>query len=818
MPRRLALAVATAALVVLVAAVPSSAARTDFARQAFNILPPGESGGLPPDANSTDQLALYDALTPLGGHVTAGDLRRLFLSERFGVQGRVARVERTGRPGLRLVRDSHDVAHVFGRTRADVMFGSGWVAGEDRHLLLDQGRGPARLAAIDVPGVNAFGLLTSLRTFIPSRQADAFVARQVGVLLRAGARGREVLRDLDAWLAGLNAWYRRNEPSVRPWNRTDAIAGFAFIGSIFGNGGGNELANAQLLGALNQQLGAASANRVFRDLREANDPEAPTTISARFPYAGNPAGRTPGSSLVDPGSVSTSALRDERVATAVAARHMSNFLLVGASRSADHHPLAVMGPQLGYFYPEIVMQLDLHGGGIDADGIAAPIAPWVFIGRGRDFAWSLTSASNDNTDEFLEQLCGTDGRHYVYRGRCRAMTFFDAGTLKGSGGEPDRELTFFETVHGPVVGTVTVNGRPFAVARDRSGRGREPHGMLAEADLDSGRVNSPQTFFRAANEYDTTFNWAYVDDRNIAYFSSGLLPVRAPGVDPSLPTLGDGRYDWRGFLPLARHPHAVNPRSGMLLNWNNKPAPGWGAADDNFNYGSEHRVKLFRGFGRHMRLADVASIMNRAATEDFRAVELWPAIRRVLGATAPDPRTGQAAGLVDAWVRQGANRLDRNLDGQVDDPGAAVLDASFQGLATAVLHPVLGSLADDGGLFQMQHGRDNAPSSGNGSSFGGGWYGYVDKDLRTLLGQRVRGRFSRVYCGNGNLAACRDSLWAALKAGADQLAATQGPDPTAWRSDANAERIHFVPRLIPQTMRWTNRPTFQQAIEFDGHR
>ena len=33
--------------------------------------------------------------------------------------------------------------------------------------------------------------------------------------------------------------------------------------------------------------------------------------------------------------------------------------------------------------------------------------------------------------------------------------------------------------------------------------------------------------------------------------------------------------------------------------------------------------------------------------------------------------------------------------------------------------------------------------------------GYADKDLRSLLGQPVVGRFSTAYCGNGSLAACR---------------------------------------------------------------
>ena len=52
-----------------------------------------------------------------------------------------------------------------------------------------------------------------------------------------------------------------------------------------------------------------------------------------------------------------------------------------------------------------------------------------------------------------------------------------------------------------------------------------------------------------------------------------------------------------------------------------------------------------------------------------------------------------------------------------------------------------------------------------------------------------------------------------------ELEAAQGPDPNAWRADANRERIKFLPGLLPFTMRYTNRPTgIQQVIEFKGHR
>jgi hypothetical protein len=190
-------------------------------------------------------------------------------------------------------------------------------------------------------------------------------------------------------------------------------------------------------------------------------------------------------------------------------------------------------------------------------------------------------------------------------------------------------------------------------------------------------------------------------------------------------------------------------------------------------------------------------------------------VRKVLNTgAAPDELTRQAADQVDQWLAQGASRLDRDGDGKVDAPGAAVLDAAFKPLATAVLKPVLGELTDQ--LARVAR-VDDAPSP-HGSSFNGGWYGYVDKDLRSLLGEQVSGPFSRRYCGNGDMNACRQSLWAVIQKVANDLAAAQGPDPAGWHSDANVERIAFPPGLLAQTMRWANRPTFQQVGQFSGHR
>jgi hypothetical protein len=81
----------------------------------------------------------------------------------------------------------------------------------------------------------------------------------------------------------------------------------------------------------------------------------------------------------------------------------------------------------------------------------------------------------------------------------------------------------------------------------------------------------------------------------------------------------------------------------------------------------------------------------------------------------------------------------------------------------------------------------------------------------------VNGGYSTPYCGAGSLSACAASLWQSLDAAGNDLAAAQGADPAAWRADATTERIRFS-GFLADTMRWTNRPTFQQVIVFRSHR
>ncbi len=182
----------------------------DYAAVALNVLPPGENGGVSFDRNTTDQATLYDGLTPLYDKVGNSDLKRWFKPETLGLGGlKAVRTEVLPRAGVRIQRDVWDVPHVNGKTQADVEYGAGWATAEDRGLLLGLIRGPARAAALDIPGIDPIGLALSGRTFVPSAQTEAFLAKQLDLLRAQGPLGRHFVTLLQAYTAGINAYYKK---------------------------------------------------------------------------------------------------------------------------------------------------------------------------------------------------------------------------------------------------------------------------------------------------------------------------------------------------------------------------------------------------------------------------------------------------------------------------------------------------------------------------------------------------------------------------------------------------------------------------------
>ncbi|HEX2030901.1 MAG TPA: penicillin acylase family protein [Actinomycetota bacterium] len=850
---------------------------------ALNILPPGQgrhpnaveflqtqATGEPPE-HTRDQLDMYDAMAHAE---TISDIDEYFKDASFGV--RPDHVERrySPREGVTVLRDAgYGVPHVYGETRSDVMFGAGYVSAEDRLFMMDVLRHAGRGRLSRFLGASPANLAMDRAVYRSVDYTEEELEAMFERLRRVDPRlGTTVIADIRDFAQGVNAYiseafadprklpaeYAALQVFPRPWRVTDTVAIATLIGGRFGGGGGQELRNAAFLDAL-QEAGYPpdQARTIMADLRFAEDPEAWVHAERPFPFL-------TGLGRVDPDAVAMPD-RAERVDAQMRAADppaavdgpfgpirlafpsgMSNAALIGSDLSSRGRPLAIFGPQTGYWSPQILNELDLHGPGIAARGIGFPgISMYVLLGRGRNYAWSATSTDGDNIDTFAVELCEPDGSepsvgsdHYVRGRRCVPIyERTDSWLAKPSaGGMPDPsnpddavlvEMTTqradVPTEQGFRTGIVqargTSGGMPVAYVRLRSTYGAELDSALAYPGvMDPRRTRSAADFRRAFSRYNYTFNWFYLDDRDIAYQFTGALPLRAPGVDPDLPVWAERRWGWRGMVVDARKPFSVSPAKGYLTSWNNKPAPGFRAPDDEWSLGPVHRSQLLDE--RIVAAAEAGSIDMRelvdlvadAGTVDLRGSAVLPYMLRVLG-TPADPRIAEAVSLLEAWVADGAHRRDLDDDGRYEHQAAvALMDEWWSRALDAAFRPVLGDAFDDVPEPQDDPNRLN----GTGSAFQHGWYGHLQKDLRTVLGRQVEGRFSRAYCGLGALRACRADLLASLDQAVGALEERFGEDPATWDANEAAERIRFVSIgvLGQPPIDWQNRPTFQQVVEF----
>ncbi len=864
-----------------------------------NILPPGSNGTATaadvlalggttatptsPD-NFADQLELYDALTTQApSSITGSDLDTLFKDASFTPETVVSSIE--PRPGVVIQRDEFGVPFITGTTFENVEYGAGYAAVEDRMFLMDVLRhtGQARLAEFigDSPGNLAMDAAQVRSAYYTPAEAEAQVVKAAR---RAGAGGPRLLTAVDAFITGINAAQDALCPTVlapscpaeyaglqklpEDWTRADVVYVASLVGGIFGKGGGGEAGNAAWLQALTEKFGRREALRTYDDLRAENDPEAPVTSTRRRPY-GDPGGldpSRPGVALPDvggptaPGSgtlLGRSTMTAEapaaptaptaidlpdgtRLSFALEPHGMSNAILVSGKKSTTGKPLAVMGPQTGYFAPQLLVEQSLSGPGIRARGVAfAGTNLFVQLGRGADYAWSATSASSDNVDTVVEKLCNVDGSRpkvtstaYRVGKKCRPMradTHSETTTPNATAPGPPRTYEFrvLRTRNGIVQKRTTVGGRPVAIVAQRSTYGHEVDSVIGFGQLnDPGYVRDAATFQKAASNIDFTFNWFYADDRDISYYSSGLLPIRSPKVEPDLPRWADKRFAWRGWLGFAGHPHETNPARGYFVSWNNKQAPGFSAADDTWSYGPvyrslalEDRLRAATSGKRRVDLADMTAVMADAATVDSRAAYTLPML---LDAVRGDRGSAPARRLLRAWLRQGAHRLDQDRDGSYRHEAAIALfdtwwESGSASVAKGVLRGRLGTLVE-----QLPKSLDDHPRAGIGSAWNGiAWYGYVNKDLRSALGQPVRGAYHRVYCGNGSEKRCRSSVARSLRKATKRALDAQGVAAVGDLTyDKSQDYIRSTAAGLVgvRPIDWQNRPTFQQVVDFTRHR
>jgi hypothetical protein len=663
----------------------------------------------------------------------------------------------------------------------------------------------------------------------------------------------------------------------QPWKVTDVIATGTLVAGIFGQGGGGEIGATSALEQAEQAFGARRGRRIWEDFQNGDDREADRTVHGGvFPY--RVPGGTRGMARPDRGSLkpvptvkSQSGGAQESGGAGGGAGGLdlgdlleplksieggSNALVVSAREAEDGKAIAVFGPQTGYFAPQLLMEQDAHapatpehGPSIHARGVSfVGTNLYVQLGRGVDYAWSATSAGQDIIDTFALELCEpgggaptVDSMHYLWKGECIPIEVLErtnswtpsAADQTAPGSET---LQAFRTNAGLISHRGTVGGKPFAFARLRATYKREVDAAGAFADWNSpDKVKDAQSWIRSGYKNDLTFNWFYVDRDHIAYYNSGANPRRANGTPTTFPVLARPEFMWKRYDPvlntfardpIERHAQVIDQR--FLSSWNNQQAKGYNC-DGTRCYTSVYRVRPLddrikagtRG-ARRMSLVELIDAMEDAGTVDLRGSHVLPwALRLIKSHGRPNAALDAAVQTMEAWRRAGAHRRDGNNDGNYDHADAVrIMDAWWPLWTKAQFEPVLGKLTS---VFTGGH---DAPGA-IGSAFNSDSYGQVEKDLRKALGRRVRSPYSRVYCGKGSRRACakmlrKTLLLAAAKTfedvyGTGGCTLNNGTRASEQMCD-DAVNATDVTVAAVNEFHWINRPTFQQALQFQSRR
>jgi len=302
----------------------------------------------------------------------------------------VARWEREAKR-VTIIRDDWGIAHVYGRTDADAVFGAEYAQAED-----DFNR-------VETNYINALGRLAEAEgspAIYRDLREKLFIDPDS---LRADYRASPAwLKQLmDAFADGLN-YYLYKHPEVQPRviTRFEPWMALSFTeGSI---GGDIERVNIRALAAF---YGGAAA-------------QGAATGSGDGPEE-------------EPGG--------------------SNGIAIAPSHTADHHALLWINPHTSFFFrSELQMASDE---GLDAYGAATWGQFFIYQGFNPTAGWMHTSSGVDNIDEFLETVVDSGGRKYYRHGASLEPMLTRVITIpfRTDSGMARKTVTAYFTRHGPVV-------------------------------------------------------------------------------------------------------------------------------------------------------------------------------------------------------------------------------------------------------------------------------------------------------------------------------------------------------------------------------
>jgi acyl-homoserine-lactone acylase len=425
---------------------------------------------------------------------------------------------------VRIVRDNWGIAHIYGQSDADTVFGMIYAQAEDDFGRVERNylKGLGLLAQAE--GESAVYSDLRQRLFIDPSRLRAKYSSSPAWLKALMA----------AWADGLNYFLARH-PSVSPKviRHFEPWMALSFTeGSI-----GGDIESIDL-GKL-QEFYPGKA-----------PPPAPTAMTA-------PA--------------------------AEPALGGSNGFAIAPSRSASGHALLWINPHTSYYFRSELQMVSEEG--LNVYGAVTWGQFFVYQGFNAHNGWMHTSYGGDAIDEYAETIVRKPGGlYYKYGAALRKLQVTHLTIpFKQGAGTGFKKFVVYHSHHGPIIRADDA-GRGDA----RRGDARwiaikilqDPVPALEQSFLRTKTVDYAS--FRKTQEMrtDTSNNTVYADaDGTIAYFHGNFIPKRDPKFDFRHPVDGSNpETEWRGPHALEDTITLLNPSNGWILNTNNWPFSAAGEA------------------------------------------------------------------------------------------------------------------------------------------------------------------------------------------------------------------------------------------------
>lgn len=586
---------------------------------------------------------------------------------------------------LEIVRDTHNVPHIFGQSDEDVFFGLGFAHAQDRlwQMMILRRTAQGRLSEV-------FGERT-VKTDELLRRLDLYGAAKASVAVQDA----RTLAALEAYSRGVNASIAvinqealgRGAPEfflfsseIAPWQPADSL-------SI------TKLMALQLTGHIESEVLRARLSLILPNERLQDIlPDTPGPGIAVLPRYAELA---PG---VKPSFAALSTKRDllSPVSPGPFAG-ASNAWAAAPSRAASGASLLANDPHLGYTAPSIwyLARLDLSTGGVIGGTI--PGIPAVLLGRSEKLAWGLTSSYLDDQDLFLEEVNpGNPSQYRTERGWQQFETRPSILQIKDA--EPIT-LQLQWTQNGPVIPgsfydieTVTPAGHVVSLGWTAlSGKDTS----LAFS-LELMKSNSVAEALKAIPlAIAPAQNLTIADPENIALVTVGAIPRRDSRHQSQgrIPTLGwRSENRWQGVYPSESNPNFINPEGGILGNTNNKIVDRPFPLHVSHSWGDTQRIQRWR------KLMQAREVHTRESFIEAQLDTVAPDARTLLSLVGRDLwYTGEAAPEgTQERRRQVALSLLSQWNGEMNEhmPEPLLYSAWMRALQNRLIVDELGPLSE----------------------------------------------------------------------------------------------------------------------------